>query len=103
SNFLPMVTRRMLEVMPKLKNIRVRRTWRGLYPMTPDGFPIIGWAREVDNFLQVTGMCGQGLMLGPGTAELVVRIVKGTTTPEDEEILSITSPYRDFGGQEMLK
>lgn len=103
SNFLPMVTRRMLEVMPKLKNIRVRRTWRGLYPMTPDGFPIIGWAREVDNFLQVTGMCGQGLMLGPGTAELVVRIVQGNITPEDKEILSITSPYRDFGGQEMLK
>ncbi len=103
SNFLPMVTKRMLEVMPKLKNIRVRRTWRGLYPMTPDGYPIIGWAKEVEGFLQVTGMCGQGLMLGPGTAELVVRIIQGKTTPDDREILAITSPYRDFTGQEMLK
>ena len=73
SSFLPMVSRRMIEIMPRLKNIRVRRTWRGLYPMTPDGFPIIGgplnypisfwvWvcavrdsclARQVENYLPV--------------------------------------------------
>jgi len=103
SDFLPMVTRRMLEVMPRLKNIRVRRTWRGLYPMTPDGYPIIGWTKEAEGFLLAAGMCGQGLMLGPGVAELVVRMVQNKITPEDEHILSFVSPYRDFGGQEMLK
>ncbi|HOD05255.1 MAG TPA: FAD-binding oxidoreductase, partial [Anaerolineaceae bacterium] len=103
SDFLPMVTRRMLEVMPRLKNIRVRRTWRGLYPMTPDGYPIIGWTKEAEGFLLAAGMCGQGLMLGPGVAELVVRMVQNKMTPEDEHILSFVSPYRDFGGQEMLK
>ena len=66
SDFLPMVARRMVEVMPRLKNIRVRRTWRGLYPMTPDGNPIIGWAKELEGFLLAVGMCGQGFMLGPG-------------------------------------
>ena len=45
SSFLPMVARRMVDIMPRLKNIRVRRTWRGLYPMTPDGAPLVGWAR----------------------------------------------------------
>ncbi|MCK4356623.1 FAD-binding oxidoreductase, partial [Candidatus Bipolaricaulota bacterium] len=35
SDFLPMVARRMVDLMPRLKNIRVRRTWRGLYPMSP--------------------------------------------------------------------
>ena len=40
SDFLPMVSRRMLEIMPRLANIRVRRTWRGLYPMTPDGLSL---------------------------------------------------------------
>jgi len=27
--FLPMVARRLVDVMPRLANIRVRRTWRG--------------------------------------------------------------------------
>jgi len=70
----------MIEIMPRLKNIRVRRTWRGLYPMTPDGFPIIGWSQEVNGFLQAAGMCGQGFMLGPGVAELLARMVTNELT-----------------------
>jgi hypothetical protein len=58
-------------MQPRLANIRVRRTWRGLYPMTPDGFPIVGWAKEVEGYLLAVGMCGQGLMLGPGLGELL--------------------------------
>jgi len=103
STFLPMVTRRMVEVMPKLKNIRVRRTWRGLYPMTPDGFPIIGWSKEVEGYLLAAGMYGQGFMLGPGVAELVTRLVEDCQTNADLEILAQLSPYRQFQGQETLK
>ncbi len=103
SSFLPMVAKRMVEVMPRLKHLRVRRTWRGLYPMTPDGFPIVGWAREVQGFLLATGMCGQGIMLGPGLAEMLVRMAQHSDTAQDTEILPYMSPYRDFGGQEMLK
>ena len=47
SRFLPQVSARMVELMPILANLRVRRTWRGMYPMTPDGHPIIGWSHEV--------------------------------------------------------
>ena len=103
SSFLPMVARRMVDVMPRLANIRVRRTWRGLYPMTPDGFPIVGWAPEVEGYLLAVGMCGQGLMLGPGLGELVARTVKGSLTKEDQEVLAILSPRRQFAGQEKLK
>ncbi len=103
SAFLPMVAQRMIDVMPRLKNIRVRRTWRGLYPMTPDGFPIVGWSKETRGVLLATGMCGQGIMLGPGLAELLVRMVKGSETIDDQEVLSYVSPYREFAGQEMLK
>ncbi|HNS05059.1 MAG TPA: FAD-binding oxidoreductase [Candidatus Saccharicenans sp.] len=101
--FLPMVSKRMIDLMPRLKNIRVRRTWRGLYPMTPDGFPIVGWTREVDGFLLAAGMCGQGFMLGPGLAELLTRIVARQPQPADEEILSYLSPYRSFVSEEKLK
>jgi len=103
STFLPMATRRLVELMPKLTNIRVRRSWRGLYPMTPDGFPIIGWANELQGYLYAVGMCGQGFMLGPGVAELLVRIISGKLTTKDNEILAYLTPYREFAGQEKLK
>ncbi len=103
SAFLPMVARRMVDLMPRLTNIRVRRTWRGLYPMTPDGSPLVGWAREVAGYLMAIGMCGQGFMLGPGLGELLARMVAGNTTADDAETLDILSPYREFQGMEALK
>jgi len=103
SSFLPMVARRMVDVMPRLKNIRVRRTWRGLYPMTPDGFPIVGWSEELEGFLFAVGMCGQGFMLGPGVGELLTCLVKEDLSPEDDEVLKYLSPYREFVGQEKLQ
>jgi sarcosine oxidase subunit beta len=103
SSFLPMVAKRMVELMPRLANLRVRRTWRGLYPMTPDGAPIIGWSNEIRGVLAAAGMCGQGLMLGPGVGELVARMVLEQATAADQEILDSLSPYREFVGQEKLK
>jgi len=103
SEFLPLVARRLIEIIPKLQNIRVRRTWRGLYPMTPDGFPILGFEPEVEGFLQAAGMCGQGFMLGPGIAELIARLVNNHLMENDKEILNSLSPQRQFLSQEMLK
>jgi sarcosine oxidase subunit beta len=103
SDFLPMVAKRMVEVMPRLRNIRVRRTWRGLYPMTPDGFPIIGWAKDVPGYLLAVGMCGQGFMLGPSVGELITRMVTGSITAEDQSLLDILTPTRSFAQAEMLK
>jgi len=103
SVFLPMIARRIVELMPKLANIKVRRTWRGLYPMTPDGSPIVGRLREVEGYIVAVGMCGQGYMLGPGVGALLARLVEGILTPEDEEILEELTPYREFGGEEKLK
>ena len=103
SQFLPQVCARMVNLLPRLKNLRVRRTWRGLYPMTPDGSPLIGWNREIKGLFHATGMCGQGLMLAPGIAETVARAVAGSANETDELILKIFSPYREFSGEEALK
>jgi sarcosine oxidase subunit beta len=103
SVFLPMIAQRMVDLMPKLANVKVRRTWRGLYPMTPDGFPIVGRAQEVDGYISAVGMCGQGYMLGPGVGALLARMVADTLTPEDEEILEDLSLYREFGTGEKLE
>lgn len=104
SVFLPQVARLMVNLMPRLTNLRVRRTWRGLYPMTPDGSPIVGWAKEPEGYLVAIGMCGQGFMLGPGLGELLARMVtQDGISRKDQEILDALSPYREFAGQETLK
>jgi sarcosine oxidase subunit beta len=71
--------------------------------MTPDGSPIVGWNRQVNGLLHATGMCGQGLMLGPGTGELVARMIADQTTADDQLVLEEFSPYRKFKSQEVLK
>lgn len=103
STYLPMIARRMVGLMPKLANVKVRRTWRGLYPMTPDGSPIIGWAPELEGYIHAVGMCGQGYMLGPGVGKLLTRMLTKTERPEDAATLMELTPRRSFGGVEMLK
>ena len=103
SLFLPQVCKRMVSLVPRLKNIRVRRVWRGLYPMSPDGAPLVGWNRNVEGLFHVTGMCGQGYMLGPGIGEVAAREITGTGIDGDDVILKEFSPGRRFGGEEALK
>jgi sarcosine oxidase, subunit beta len=113
SAFLPLCARRMIELYPRLRSLKVRRTWRGMYPMTPDGQPIVGFAREAENLLLAVGMCGQGFMLGPGLgsilAEAIADGLRGGEAVDAAKagryglILDQLSPYRKFEGMEMLK
>ena len=104
SAFLPQVCQRLVTLMPRLKNLRVRRVWRGLYPMTSDGSPFVGWNRHIKGLMHATGMCGQGFMLGPGLGETIARAVAGQSNADDAEILNRFSLYRDLGSEvEALK
>ncbi|MFA5405535.1 MAG: FAD-binding oxidoreductase [Ignavibacteria bacterium] len=102
SVFLPLVIKRMLSLYPRLRNLRIRRTWRGLYPMTPDGFPIVGYTKEVENLFLAVGMCGQGFMIGPGLGLIVSEIIADKST-EYGFITEQLSLYRNFSGTEVLK
>lgn len=103
SAYLPMIARRMVGLVPQLANIKVRRTWRGLYPMTPDGSPCVGASRELEGYVDAVGMCGQGYMLGPGVGDLVARLITRTLEPGDDAFLEELRPDRAFEGQETLK
>ncbi|MFW9825815.1 MAG: NAD(P)/FAD-dependent oxidoreductase, partial [Candidatus Thorarchaeota archaeon] len=103
SSFLPQITKRMVQLIPRLKNIKVRRTWRGLYPMTLDGNPIIGPIEDTNGYINAVGMCGQGFMLGPGLGEIISRVIIEKLTPGDELILNSLTPKEGFFKEEALK
>ncbi len=103
SSFLPLVCKRLVEIMPVLGNIRVRRTWRGTYPMTPDGNPIIGPVDGLDGYLIASGTCGQGFMLGPGTGKLIRDAVLGNLSHFEEDCIRKLRYNRTFDTKELLK
>jgi sarcosine oxidase subunit beta len=103
SEFLPKAARRLIDLMPVLKYIRVRRVWRGTYPMTPDGSPIIGEVEGLEGYLLAVGMCGQGFMFGPGVGQLLTHMVLNDLDQTDKMILKNLSFYRDFDVVERLK
>jgi sarcosine oxidase subunit beta len=105
SGFLPLVLKRMIDLYPRLRNLKVRRTWRGMYPMTPDGLPIVGYARACSNFLLAAGMCGQGFMLGPGLGRILADVLANGDSGQARhaDIFEELSLYRKFEGMELLK
>lgn len=96
SDFLPQAAKRLIQLFPKLKNIRVRRTWRGLYPMTPDGVPIVDQIKDSNGFYVAIGFCGQGLMLGPGIALNLVSLITKGKPILPEEVFRSYSLFRDY-------
>lgn len=103
SVFLPQVARRMIDIMPRLKNIKVRRIWRGLYPNSPDGAPIVGEVDGLKGYINAVGMCGQGFMIGPGLAYYLRKTVAGEDDSKASQILAPLTLHRDFGKKETLK
>lgn len=103
SDFLPKAARRLIEILPVLRHIRVRRVWRGVYPMTPDGAPIIGKVEGLDGFVLAVGMCGQGFMFGPGAGELLTHLLMDNLDDADSMVLDRLSFHRKFESMEMLK
>ncbi len=102
SEFLPLVAPRMTGLYPRLANLKVRRVWRGIYPMSPDGSPILDRVGP-DNHYAAVGMCGQGFMLGPGIGEVMARTITGGDTEEDRQVMRELRLDRGFTSQEALK
>ena len=96
SEFLPIIARRLIDLIPAFQHLLVRRVWRGLYPMTPDGVPIVGAVEEPAGVYLGVGMCGQGFMLGPGVAECLASLIAEGRPTIDRSVLEALSYRRDF-------
>ncbi|MBI4704844.1 MAG: FAD-binding oxidoreductase [Deltaproteobacteria bacterium] len=98
AEFLPILAGRMIELVPRTRHLLVRRVWRGLYPMTPDGVPIVGNVPEVPGLTVAVGMCGQGFMLGIGVGQEVASLAVDGQWLLPEEAWRAIRYGRDFAG-----
>ena len=96
--FMIEASKRVINLIPKLKNIRIRKQWAGLYPMTYTGCPILD-KTMVDGFYLAIGFCGHGLMLGPTCGKLMAELVSGKKTSIDISDWSLENArfLRDHG------
>lgn len=83
--FITEMPRRMLRLLPCLKEVKIIRQWAGSYTMTPDGSPIVG-TTSLQGFFVAVGMSGHGLMLGPALGKLLAELIASgnSSIPLDE-------------------
>lgn len=96
SEFMPIIANRMINLIPRLKNLLIRRIWRGCYPMTPDGVPIIDFVPDINGLFLAVGMCGQGFMLGPGAGKNIASLIVDKKPIISEEANQFFRYNRDF-------
>ena len=65
----------VMALCPSLIRAKVRRSWAGLRPMTPDGLPIIGAEPLVEGLWYATGHGRNGILLAGITGALIRQLV----------------------------
>jgi glycine/D-amino acid oxidase-like deaminating enzyme len=78
--------RRLAERYPAAAGAPVVRAWAGLYDMTPDAHPVIGWIG--DGVYAACGFSGHGFMQSPAVGRAVAEELLGREASID------LSPYR---------
>ncbi|WP_166375944.1 NAD(P)/FAD-dependent oxidoreductase [Aeromicrobium phragmitis] len=68
-------------VLPALSDALVIDRWAGERPCTPDGVPVIGASKAVENLLVATGHGMWGMILAPVTGRLIADAVLGMPEP----------------------
>jgi glycine oxidase len=67
----------IMSLCPNLLRAKVRRTWAGLRPMTPDGLPIVGPEPELEGLWYATGHGRNGILLAGITGVLLRQLMDG--------------------------
>jgi sarcosine oxidase subunit beta len=77
---------RLAHRYPPAGQATIERSWAGLYDMTPDAHPIIGWV--ADGVYAACGFSGHGFMQSPAVGEAAAAELLGQDAPFD------LAPYR---------
>jgi sarcosine oxidase subunit beta len=78
--------RRLEHRYPPAAGTRIERGWAGLYDMTPDAHPVIGWVD--DGVYAACGFSGHGFMQSPAVGRAAAQELLGGASELD------LSPYR---------
>ncbi len=87
--FLDKMTTTITKVLPPLSNVRMIRSWAGLYNMSPDRQPILGAVDELEGFYLAVGFSGHGFMFGPATGILMAETILGEEPTIPIEVLNL--------------
>ena len=75
--------KRMSELVPEMKGLRLARTWGGYVDMTPDFLPVLGAVKGIEGFYLATGFSGHGFAVGPIVGKLMAELIVDGKTSVD--------------------
>lgn len=87
-DFLTAMSKTVMDLLPKIGDLRVIRSWGGSYNMSLDAQPILG-ETPIDNFYVACGFSGHGFMLAPMVGRLVSQIIMKQTPCMETDFLSL--------------
>jgi sarcosine oxidase subunit beta len=64
-----------IRVLPALKTIKAIRTFAGLRPYTPDGYPFVGPVPQIEGFMMAAGHEGDGIAFAPLMGEFISQLI----------------------------
>jgi sarcosine oxidase subunit beta len=84
-DWLASVNDMMRERVPALRDAELDETicYGGLYEMSPDKHPIVGFAAECPNMFLVNGSSGHGVMHSPALGRIAADLICGDDAPLD--------------------
>lgn len=90
---LPAVTeegaRKAIELVPRLKNALLVRTWTGIEGRMADGLPVLGQSPLVKGLYHAFGFTGHGFQLGPAVGAVLSEFVLDGDSVTDVSGLSV--------------
>lgn len=89
-DYLPEVIEPALHIVPAFEKAEIATGWAGLYEMSPDHHPILGFVPEIKGFVCANGFSGHGFMHGPAVGKLIAELIADSKTSIDISSLSIT-------------
>jgi glycine oxidase len=81
----------LFETAPDLRPCEVTRTWAGLRPGSPDGWPVLG-AGPLEGLHFALGAYRRGILLTPLAAEAAAASVLGRPLPEEAKAFAFQRP-----------
>jgi sarcosine oxidase, subunit beta len=73
--FSKVMAKKMIQLVPALKNVHMVRQWAGSYIMSPDSQPILGEHPQLNGYYMSVGFSGHGYMLAPVSGKMLAQCI----------------------------